>query len=525
MISNVNMGVLGAAMQGKVQAKQAAASKQGSDDFQKTLLNVSAQNMAQGVTGQVASNLVSTVSRDNVNKVSADDTKTVDTANKAQTATETANTKSTTETKNEPEKESVSASPNTTQTEESAGVEETAVPEKAVASDQNPGEEVAEAADDALGTALLEESRRLMEMLSEQLDISIEDIEKAMATLGLTQAQILEPANLTMITAELTGAQDMMAIVTNADLYMSVQDMQDAVTTAKQDLMEQFSLSEEEFGEELAKFGENLQMAEGDKAGEKFQGETPNAMFEVKTPVDLTLAGKIETNVEETVIEAEPEVEISVEEAVISSAETGSSHSDTESENNENADGSLFNQIANQISSSLSEVSQAAENVQSYVREDAAKIMEQITEFIKINVREEATTMELQLHPASLGTVNVMIEQAKQGNMIAKFITQNEDVRAIIESQLQQLQEKFNEQGVKVTEVQVTVNAGGFDQTLNDSQSQKDDDQDAQQSIRKPMRRINLGDLSLDAMEDIDEGDLLTAEMMAINGNLVDFSA
>jgi flagellar hook-length control protein FliK len=170
-------------------------------------------------------------------------------------------------------------------------------------------------------------------------------------------------------------------------------------------------------------------------------------------------------------------------------------------------------------------VSQAAENVQSYVREDAAKIMEQITEFIKINVREEATTMELQLHPASLGTVNVMIEQAKQGNMIAKFITQNEDVRAIIESQLQQLQEKFNEQGVKVTEVQVTVNAGGFDQTLNDSQSQKDDDQDAQQSIRKPMRRINLGDLSLDAMEDIDEGDLLTAEMMAINGNLVDFSA
>ena len=98
-------------------------------------------------------------------------------------------------------------------------------------------------------------------------------------------------------------------------------------------------------------------------------------------------------------------------------------------------------------------------------------------------------------------------------------------MRAAIESQLQQLQEKFNEQGVKVTAIEVTVNAGGFDQTLNDSQSQKEDDQDAQQSIRKPMRRINLGDLTMDDMTEIDDGDLLTAEMMAINGNSVDFMA
>jgi flagellar hook-length control protein FliK len=120
-----------------------------------------------------------------------------------------------------------------------------------------------------------------------------------------------------------------------------------------------------------------------------------------------------------------------------------------------------------------------------------------------------------------------MIEQAKDGNMVAKFLTHNEDVKAAIEAQLQVLQEKFNEQGIKVTAVEVTVNTSGFDQTLNDSQSQKEDDQDAQESIRKPMRRIRLGDLSMDdeGIAGIDEEDQLTAEMMAINGNSVDFSA
>jgi flagellar hook-length control protein FliK len=142
-----------------------------------------------------------------------------------------------------------------------------------------------------------------------------------------------------------------------------------------------------------------------------------------------------------------------------------------------------------------------------------------------MNVKPDTTTMELQLHPASLGNINVIIEAAKEGNVIAKFLTQNEDVKAAIESQIQQLQDKLNEQGVKVTAVEVTVNAGAFDQALNDSQSQKEEDAEAQESIRKPMRRIKLDALSLEELGEIEEEDKLTAEMMAINGNSVDFSA
>ena len=403
----------------------------------------------------------------------------------------------------------------------------------------NPEEETGEA-DEAMA-AMLEAARQLMEQLADELGLDIEDIENAMQTLGLTNLAILDNTNMTQIIAEVSGADDMMAIVTNADLYLSVQDMQDAVDTTKSNLMEEFGFSEEEFSEALEDFQQNMPKPETAEAETTNPiNETP-AVFEIQSTQELEGANRIEVSSVvqterpiETVDAAETSENISFETvedvtAVLSSEKEDESESS--GNKNQNADdfaGSTFNNLMNQISSSLSEVAETEEaNAQQMPRTNPQDIMEQITESIKLNITEQNTRMELQLHPASLGTVNVMIEQAKDGNMVAKFLTHNEDVKAAIEAQLQVLQEKFNEQGIKVTAVEVTVNTSGFDQTLNDSQSQKEDDQDAQESIRKPMRRIRLGDLSMDdeGIAGIDEEDQLTAEMMAINGNSVDFSA
>ena len=403
----------------------------------------------------------------------------------------------------------------------------------------NPEEETGEA-DEAMA-AMLEAARQLMEQLADELGLDIEDIENAMQTLGLTNLAILDNTNMTQIIAEVSGADDMMAIVTNADLYLSVQDMQDAVDTTKSNLMEEFGFSEEEFSEALEDFQQNMPKPETAEAETTNPiNETP-AVFEIQSTQELEGANRIEVSSVvqterpiETVDAAETSENISFETvedvtAVLSSEKEDESESS--GNKNQNADdfaGSTFNNLMNQISSSLSEVAETEEaNAQQMPRTNPQDIMEQITESIKLNITGQNTRMELQLHPASLGTVNVMIEQAKDGNMVAKFLTHNEDVKAAIEAQLQVLQEKFNEQGIKVTAVEVTVNTSGFDQTLNDSQSQKEDDQDAQESIRKPMRRIRLGDLSMDdeGIAGIDEEDQLTAEMMAINGNSVDFSA
>ncbi len=553
MISNAIPGIANVnTLTNTTSAKGIAASKEVSKDFQKTLGNISSQKQAAAASVSITKTMSTTVNTlssqstvkqtaktDNTVKDTSNDYDKADaaqTTNKATEGNASVNRNDNAETN---ETANIKDDTNTDTTEVSEVTENT---NESMTATQNTEEIEGETGAEL--EAMLEAARQLMEQLAEELQLDIHDIENAMETLGLTNIAILDNANMTQIIAQVTGAEDVMAIVTNADLYMSVQDMQDAVDTTKEELMQEFGFTEEEFQGALEDFAENMpkpEQSEAETTGNNPIDGTP-AVFEIQSTDELAGANKIEISVtsetERTaetakVLETTDETEnINLESAEdvsivlepVKESETKDS-AGKENHSDPNA-GSAFNNLMNQISSSLSEVAEV-EEPQQMRGTSPQEIMDQITESIKLNISEENTKMELQLHPASLGTVNVMVEQAKDGNMIAKFFTQNEDVKAAIESQLQILQEKFNEQGIKVTAVEVTVNTSGFDQTLNDSQSQREDDQDAQESIRKPMRRIRLGDLSLDGegIEGIDEEDQLTAEMMAINGNSVDFSA
>ena len=74
--------------------------------------------------------------------------------------------------------------------------------------------------------------------------------------------------------------------------------------------------------------------------------------------------------------------------------------------------------------------------------------MDQIVEYMKFNLKPDMQEMEMQLHPASLGTVHVQIA-AKDGAITAQFAAQNETVKAVLETQMIQLKEQFEEQGIK----------------------------------------------------------------------------
>ena len=82
--------------------------------------------------------------------------------------------------------------------------------------------------------------------------------------------------------------------------------------------------------------------------------------------------------------------------------------------------------------------------------------MRQIADMIKIVKGEKLTEMELQLHPASLGTVNVSLT-TKGGMVTAEFTTQSETVKAAIEAQASQLKANLEEQGVKIEAIEVSV--------------------------------------------------------------------
>jgi flagellar hook-length control protein FliK len=93
-------------------------------------------------------------------------------------------------------------------------------------------------------------------------------------------------------------------------------------------------------------------------------------------------------------------------------------------------------------------------------------IYDQIADYMKIQLKPETTSLEIQLHPANLGTVNVHLTE-KQGMLTAEFTTQNEAVKAAVESQIVQLKNQFEEQGIKVEAVEVSVAEQKYSQNGN----------------------------------------------------------
>ena len=83
-------------------------------------------------------------------------------------------------------------------------------------------------------------------------------------------------------------------------------------------------------------------------------------------------------------------------------------------------------------------------------------IVEQVVTQVRIRVLPETTSMELQLNPASLGRVQLHVSSAN-GVATARLVVENQMVKEALESQMISLKESFDEQGLKVEAVEVTV--------------------------------------------------------------------
>ena len=103
------------------------------------------------------------------------------------------------------------------------------------------------------------------------------------------------------------------------------------------------------------------------------------------------------------------------------------------------------------------------------------------------------------------------------------FHVQNEAVKTAVETQMIQLKEALNDQGVKVEAIEVSVDTRGFESSL--WQGQENPGQEAYEQQRRTPRRINLASLDASFEEEATEEEVLAAKMMEANGNTVDITA
>ncbi len=372
--------------------------------------------------------------------------------------------------------------------------------------------------------AVEEAGQELVRETAEELGVSEEEVLCAMEELGFCFADLLNADNLTALVMTLSGEDSTLALLTDESLYGKLQNLLETLKGINGRLMEELSLSPEEFGAMLE------HMAESDEAqntltedyadvlnetGAKEEG--PEITVTVKQgdqEIKMTADENGNTKqVEEVAVKEEKPEDKPSDEKGKGGFEDGGGRQGL-AETNPMLDASPKNQIQNP--EAVFEQAVPAGDL------NPREIMDQILDYMKIQLKPGMEQLEMQLHPESLGTVHIQIT-SKAGEITAQFHVQNESVKAALESQISELKENLRDQGVKVEAVEVTVESHGFESNL--WQGQDRDERASYQNSRKGPRRINLNALDEEFEEAADEEERLTAEMMRVNGGTVDYTA
>ncbi|MDE5598482.1 MAG: flagellar hook-length control protein FliK [Lachnospiraceae bacterium] len=373
--------------------------------------------------------------------------------------------------------------------------------------------------------AVTKAGEKLVNDVAEEMEVTPEEVEEAMEVLGLTVVQLLDPANMQKLLIALSGNEDQLSIVTDAELYGHLQNLLDTVETALNDLQSELGLSEEDLGAILADMAV-VQPEDADTSDELLtQPETENVALEGMKDYAVTVhkngeSVEVKVTVDDASGAKSVQEEVTETTAVQPKHEAKSGNKNAFAEHKgENASDNLMMQAPTE-QTQLHDVSENQPIMERFTSTE--DIMNQIMEYMKINLKGDVQELELQLHPASLGNVHVQIA-SKDGMLTAQFTAQNEVVKAAIESQLIQLKTQFEEQGIKVDSVEVTVGNYQFEQNFSGNEEHPGE---RQGTGKKALRNINMNDIDLDDIpEDMDDSERIAAEMMANSGNTVDYTA
>ena len=400
-----------------------------------------------------------------------------------------------------------------------------------------------------LAEEISEITNQIVDKIKSEFEVTDEEIEEAMEVLGLTIADLTKPAELRNLLMELTGTSDSIELLTNVELYDSVKEVTDFASNLFTEVAKDFSLSTEQLTEMIntESFEEALNEvdvsvtsneaeteADAEVVSEVTVDKTTDAAlaFENSDKANANETKPVESNnsneSEEVPIDTEKKAPDKIEkpESFTQSSLMNDEAMNERSENRKsfNFDSSknqefTFNQTQAVTNQTVNTVGDIVETVTSYTTgADTDNIMRQVTDYVKVHISDDVTKMEIELHPASLGTVNMQIN-SQNGQITAHLTVQNELVKSVLETQMIKLQETFDEQGTKVSAIEVTV----AEYSLN---SQSDNNYSEERNGRNygsKKKGINLNEIG--SLDELDEEEQLEAKVMEMNGSSVNYTA
>lgn len=379
------------------------------------------------------------------------------------------------------------------------------------------------------------------EILKDELGVSDEQVEDAMSILGLQWMDLLNPASLSQLVTQLTGTEDACSLLMSEEFTNIMQNTDELV----QSLSETLGISKDEWvalqnqlAELTADFNETVDMADG--GVQEIAPQTDATITSQDTTVMAATVQMTHTTEETQNVQPEEETEDAAPVIQVNASE------DAQTENNvsENASGEMGEPAAQSQKTKESSVNEHAQNMEFQVRAeqqtvapeevnkvasrttiDVQDIMNQITEFAKVNLSPENSSIEIQLNPENLGKVYLHIAATKEGNITAELAVSSETVKTALEAQIADLRTSLNQQGIKVDAVEVAIASHEFERNLEQNAAgEEQQGSQREESGRTAGRRLFRGEL--DELSGLmNEEEALAAQIMKDHGNTMDVTA
>lgn len=453
----------------------------------------------------------------------------------------------------QPGKESIQAESECDNTTEDTGAAVDAVESEAADTQETVDSDVP-AAEDPVGETVrteepvdqmtIDEITKALEQIIEQikqiLGITDDELLSGMDALGMQTYDLLNADNMAQLVTAISGEDSTVSLIANEELYTALQEITQTVDTQVGSLLENTDFT----GEELDAVLQKLQEMESQELDDQLQDmemlspETAMepAVDERQEPEGPVIISEDNTRADEQPAKQYDQLPENQQDNPVeigAKSQTQSAGKDTKGSDDKESGNFGQNNTAQNFQNNLSETGAAAtaEGVEKFTSESTENIMRQLADMVKIVKNENLTEMELQLHPASLGTVNVSLT-TKGGMVTAEFTTQNEAVKAAIEAQATQLRANLEEQGVKVEAIEVSVESHQMERNLDKNGQEQQRQAQEQETMRvQGMRRgrssINLrafadGEELEGEMQGADDATRIAMEIMAANGNTMD---
>lgn len=378
-------------------------------------------------------------------------------------------------------------------------------------------------------------------VLGEELDVTEEQIKKAMEELGLQFLDLADQSNVASLVAKLTGAECGSELLVSdsfpkivsqiTGLFDALQEdvgipveqlqqMMESITDEQPEMVEQVEAKEALLPDENTDVKQSDVSVKEDAMTDA-ASETANAAEEM----NASQKGMHETEEADTT-ERQPEVTTAASREAKNTTEDDGGKSFLEQRQHSIEKANVQETAHMQGVEPTVEFSTATKptvELPTGERVSVQSIIDQIVEASRTTIQSEKTTVEMLLNPEGLGKVLMEVSE-ENGQVKAHIYTQNEQVKEALENQMFQLKEQMNQAQTKVQSVEISVGTHEFERNLEDGQKGQQEGQPEQDQRARKMRNLNMNQLD-DLQGLMTQEEELVVKMMREQGNSVNYTA